>query len=130
MAQTFTALDGDEIALSMDETIEKLRKALPKDHPVVKEVAEIFEVSGANLEELSEAIHGEIGIRNGAMASFIEEDHDAFVNILEDWRRGIRDWDEVEQALKDVRYFRENLDGVKRDANVTSDAARRGRRPR
>jgi hypothetical protein len=33
-------------------------------------------------------------------------DEDALVNLIwtiEDWKRGIRDWEEVEEKLKDVR---------------------------
>lgn len=75
-----------------------LAAALPKGHPVQKEV-----------DALIEAMWGELGDADVALtaskhdtvkATHTIEAHATLIDVLEDWRRGVRDWSEVEDALK------------------------------
>jgi hypothetical protein len=95
--QVFWAVSGDEVAIPFDETLAALKRSLPGDFPVVKAVVECFETAGEHLGQLSEALR---------LLPDEQGDEDALVNLIwtiEDWKRGIRDWEEVEEKLKDVR---------------------------
>lgn len=96
MAFVAKRADGEDVPIPMDETVAELRKALPKDHPLVAKVARCFEVGRDVIETWIEEEE-----REGRPDPY--PTLDALVLKLDDWRAGIRDWDEVEQELDEAR---------------------------
>lgn len=93
----FFGVAGDEVIIPFDETMARLMRAFPADHPLVKDIAKCFETAGAHLQALSDVVH----LPNGDAV-----DDDVVVSLiwaLEDWKRGVRDWEEVEEKIKDVK---------------------------
>jgi len=71
-----------------------IERALPVDHPVAERVREAAKEVRAEAEEVEEdAIDGPDYY--GVLFDLVER--------VEDWRRGIRDWSEVDEALRTAR---------------------------
>lgn len=73
-------------------------KALPADHPARKEVGEVMRLMWEELGSADVANHG-LNVE-AARAREVIDAHAELTVVLGDWRRGIRDWDEVEAAVK------------------------------
>jgi hypothetical protein len=83
-----------------------LESALPKDHPVQDLVDETLvrmwdELGGSDVAR--QAIQAAEREAADVVACYAQ-----LLDVLEDWRRGIRDWSEVEDALADVGLARES----------------------
>jgi NAD-specific glutamate dehydrogenase len=65
--------------VTQDELKHILEKVLPKDHPV--------------LEHLDQPIKRATDVQDLVRTT------ESVLEILEDWKRGIRDWEEVEEVL-------------------------------
>lgn len=75
----------------MQELRKELETILPKDHPFLKKLNYI--PTGADGEELIEEVEilGDPDHMNELLARLIW--------MIDDWKRGIRDWSEVENEL-------------------------------
>lgn len=95
--------------MSIPDACAKLASALPKDHPVVKEVVGLL----LEYQKLEEADNIElVSVRETLeQTREIAAANERVIDVLEDWRRGIRDWAEVEDALKDAGFTREATEG-------------------
>lgn len=83
-----------------EDATAKLLTAFPKDHPVAHEVYLVMQAMWVEVGSTDVALQGvTVAARE---AKEIIDIHALLVDVLQDWRRGIRDWDEVEEALKDV----------------------------
>lgn len=96
MAFVAKCADGEDVPIPMDETLAELRKVLPKDHPMVAKIDRCFEVARGVIEDYSDEDAGEP--RPDPFPAL-----DALILKLDDWRSGIRDWDEVEPHLDEAR---------------------------
>lgn len=92
----FVAVDphDGEVPIPMDEARAALKKALPQDHPVIAQVQRCFELARGIITD-----HMEETARTSDRPDF-ESIVDELVPLLSDWRRGIRDWDEVQPAFE------------------------------
>lgn len=84
----------------------RLALALPLQHPVAKDVGGLLErlwVSYDGACVALEASQFDTARANDTIAS-----HAVLLDVLEDFRRGIRDWAEVEIALKQAGFARRN----------------------
>lgn len=71
------------------QELRELRKVLPENHP-------IFEKLTTKSEESDEETYD-------PAASFDNSMLVSVVNVIDDWKRGIRDWMEVERILVEAR---------------------------
>lgn len=88
--------EQDDVEIPMDETIGALRKALPKDHPVIAQVERCFKLACEVIEDWDAEEEGEP--RPDPFPALND-----LVRFTDDWRAGIRDWDEVEPHLDEAR---------------------------
>ncbi len=85
--------------MTTEELQIELKRVLPVQHPFIRCFEEHVGLIGEHqANEAAKALHDE----------YVEQvDHEQILNrlvrTLEDWRRGIRDWDEVESELIDVQ---------------------------
>lgn len=71
------------MSLTQDELVEKLGKVLPRNHPI--------------LDDLDQPIKRATDVQD------LVEQTLSLLGVLEDWKRGILDWEEVEEVLTQTR---------------------------
>lgn len=82
----------------------RLASALPPQHPVVKDVGGLLERLWVSFDDACVAL--EASRFDTSRANDTIESHTVLLDVLEDFRRGIRDWHEVEDALKQAGFAR------------------------
>lgn len=85
----------------MTEAVIKLAHALPPNHPAYVEAAAVMTAMWTelgNADVTTQALNVETAHAKEVIAAHAELDL-----LLDDWRRGIRDWGEVDEVLKRTR---------------------------
>lgn len=85
-----------------------LRAALPEGHPVAKEADGVIQEMWEELGNADVALR--VASENTVKAETTVATHEKLMDVLADWRRGIRDWSEVEDALKRAGLAKERQD--------------------
>lgn len=80
----------------------RLAAALPPQHPVAKEVRGLLDRLWEDYDDACVAL--EASQFDTAKANNTIASHAVLLDVLEDFRRGIRDWAEVEIALKQAGF--------------------------
>jgi hypothetical protein len=93
---------GVSASIPMDETMAELRRALPAEHPVIAAVEGVFEEARGEIEAWMEFWtadrHDDLKFVDGARELVV------LVDAIDDWRRGIKAWSEVEDVLRSHGY--------------------------
>lgn len=84
----------------VNAALTKLESALPEGHPARQDAADLIRAMWTELGEADLTLNA--AQIDHAKAEETMAAHARLLEVLEDWRRGIRDWSEVELALKDA----------------------------